>query len=31
MKPIFWCVIIGSLCVATTSLSAELLDAAVGS
>lgn len=30
MKPIFWFVIIGSLCVAVNPLSAELLDDAVG-
>ena len=30
MKQVFWFVIIGILCVATTSLSAELLDDAVG-
>ncbi len=30
MKPVFWFVIIGSLCVATNPLSAELLDDAVG-
>ena len=30
MKPVFWFVILGILCVATNSLSAELLDDAVG-
>ena len=30
MKPIFWFVIIGSLCIAVNPLSAELLDDAVG-
>ena len=30
MKQIFWCVIIASLCIATSPLSAELLDDAVG-
>ncbi|RKU22545.1 hypothetical protein C6500_03325 [Candidatus Poribacteria bacterium] len=30
MKPVFWLIIVGGLCVATNPLSAELLDDAVG-